>query len=131
MISKTQPNYLYNNIDEADVYVYNTVYSPAENIVLTQVALIMFSTFVDDNARSQIVADIVAASPEDRCAIATRVDDRIGYSVDRDASSFKSMGDREKEKETAQTTDDLPCGRAVVFDIVSRAAVMIYHIALK
>ena len=98
MISKTQPNYLYNNIAEADVYVYNTVYSPAENIVLTQVALIMFSTFVDDNARSQIVADIVAASPEDRCAIATRVDDRIGYSVDRDASSFKSMGDREKER---------------------------------
>ena len=55
----------------------------------------MSSYIVDYSARAPFVADTVAALSVDRLAIATPEDDRIAF---RDASSFKSMGDRGKEK---------------------------------
>ena len=55
----------------------------------------MSSYIVDYSARAPFVADTVAALSVDRLAIATPEDDRIAF---RDASSFKSMGDRDKER---------------------------------
>ena len=96
-MTKISTKPFYNNkIDEyndADVYI--PMYAPVEDIKLTQVAINMSSYIVDYSARAPFVADTVAALSVDRLAIATPEDDRIAF---RDASSFKSMRDRGKEK---------------------------------
>ena len=77
----------------------------------------MSSYIVDYSARAPFVADTVAALSVDRLAIATPEDDRIAF---RDASSFKSMGDRGKEKKLhkPQTTAAWPRRLCLIFSRV-------------